>query len=72
MVDHRRVSRSRVYEQEKRFLRPLRTRPFASFKVALVTSSKTACVTFETCRDMVPVWYANQSRCSRLEYTVVV
>jgi len=49
------------WEQEKRFLRPLPARPFDCCKVALVTSSKTACVTFETCRYSVPTRYANQS-----------
>jgi len=49
------------WEQEQKFLRPLPARPFDCCKVALVTSSKTACVTFETCRYSVPVRYANQS-----------
>lgn len=48
------------WEQEKRLLRPLPARPFDCCKVALVTSSKTGCVTFDTNRYSVPTRYANQ------------
>jgi len=49
------------WEQEKKYLRPLPARPFDCCKVALVTSNKVSCVTFETCRYSVPVQYANRS-----------
>ncbi|OTA40221.1 MAG: hypothetical protein A6D92_21180, partial [Symbiobacterium thermophilum] len=49
------------WEHEKKFLRPLPARPFDCCKVALVTSNKVSCVTFETCRYSVPVHYANRS-----------
>ena len=49
------------WEHEKKFLRPLPARPLDCCKVALVTSNKVSCVTFETCRYSVPVQYANRS-----------
>jgi len=48
------------WEEEKKYLRPLPARPFDCCKVALVSSNKVSCVTFETCRYSVPVQYANR------------